>query len=38
VDNTVVSGDTYYYLVTSVNSSGVESAFSGQVQASIPAQ
>jgi len=36
VDDAVVSGDTYYYVVTSVSSSGVESAFSSQVQVSVP--
>ena len=36
VDDTVVSGDTYYYVVTSVSGSGVESAFSSQVQVSVP--
>jgi hypothetical protein len=36
VDDTVASGDTYYYVVTSVSSSGVESAFSSQLQVSVP--
>jgi len=36
VDNTVESGQTYYYVVTSVNSSGTESAYSNQATAIIP--
>jgi fibronectin type 3 domain-containing protein len=36
VDNTVQSGQRYYYVVTSVDSSGKESAFSNQVIATIP--
>jgi len=36
VDNTVQSGTTYFYVVTSVASSGVESAFSNQVSAVVP--
>lgn len=36
VDNTVVSGTTYYYVTTAVDSAGVESAFSSQVIATIP--
>jgi fibronectin type 3 domain-containing protein len=36
VDNTVQSGTTYFYVVTSVDSSGVESAFSNQVKAVVP--
>lgn len=36
VDNTVQSGTTYFYVVTSVNSSGVESAYSNQATAGIP--
>ena len=36
VDATVVSGQTYYYVVTAVNSSGLESTYSNQVQAVIP--
>ena len=36
VDNTVQAGNTYFYAVTSVDSSGMESAFSNQVTAAIP--
>jgi hypothetical protein len=35
-DGSVASGQTYYYVVTSVNSSGVESAYSSQASAVIP--
>jgi fibronectin type 3 domain-containing protein len=35
-DNTVVSGQTYYYVATAVDSGSNESAYSGQVQAVIP--
>ena len=35
-DNTVQSGQTYYYWVTAVDSSGVESAYSSNVSATIP--
>jgi fibronectin type 3 domain-containing protein len=35
-DSTVSSGTTYYYVVTSVNSSGVESAYSNQATAVVP--
>ena len=35
-DTSVQSGQTYYYVVTSVNSSDVESAYSGQATATIP--
>jgi ASPM-SPD-2-Hydin domain-containing protein/centrosomal CEP192-like protein len=35
-DNTVQSGQTYYYWVTAVNSSGVESTYSNNVAATIP--
>jgi fibronectin type 3 domain-containing protein len=35
-DTTVQSGLTYYYVVTAVNSSGVESSYSNQVSAVIP--
>jgi len=35
-DGTVSAGKTYYYVVTAVNSSGVESSHSGQVTAVIP--
>ena len=36
VDNSVVGGQTYYYVVTAVDSSGTESVYSNQVQAVIP--
>jgi len=36
VDNTVQAGNTYFYAVTSVDSNGMESAFSNQVTAVIP--
>jgi hypothetical protein len=35
-DTNVVSGDSYYFVVTSENSSGVESAYSNQAMALIP--
>lgn len=35
-DSTVVSGQTYYYVVTAVNASSQESGYSNQVQAVIP--
>jgi Abnormal spindle-like microcephaly-assoc'd, ASPM-SPD-2-Hydin len=35
-DSTVTSGQTYYYVVTEVSSSGVESAYSSQTSVSIP--
>ena len=35
-DNTVASGETYYYVVTAVDSSSQESAYSNQVTAVIP--
>lgn len=35
-DSTVQSGRTYYYVTTAVDSSGVESAYSNQVQAAVP--
>jgi fibronectin type 3 domain-containing protein len=35
-DSTVLSGQTYYYVVTAVDNSGTESAYSNQVQAVIP--
>jgi ribosomal protein L11 len=35
-DGSVASGQTYYYVVTAVDSSGAESAFSNQVPAVIP--
>ena len=36
-DTTVSAGTTYYYVVTSVNSSGVQSSYSSQVTAAVPA-
>jgi hypothetical protein len=36
VDSTVTAGQTYFYVVTSVNSSGVESADSSEVSATVP--
>jgi fibronectin type 3 domain-containing protein len=35
-DNSVQAGQTYYYVVTAVDSTGVESGYSNQVQALIP--
>jgi hypothetical protein len=35
-DSTVQSGQTYYYVVTAVDSAGTESSYSNQVQAVIP--
>jgi hypothetical protein len=35
-DSTVSAGQTYFYVVTSVNSSGVESADSSEVSATVP--
>jgi hypothetical protein len=35
-DNTVSGGQTYYYVVTSVDSSGAESAYSNQAKAVVP--
>jgi hypothetical protein len=35
-DDTVTSGQTYYYVTTAVDGSGIESAYSNQVQAVIP--
>jgi fibronectin type 3 domain-containing protein len=35
-DNTVQSGQTYYYWVTAVDSSGNESSFSSDTSATIP--
>jgi hypothetical protein len=35
-DTSVVAGQVYYYVVTSVDSMGDESAFSEAVQANIP--
>jgi hypothetical protein len=36
VDTSVVAGDTYYYVTTAVNSSGMESAYSNQATAVVP--
>ncbi len=36
-DTTVSSGTTYFYVVTAVNSAGVESVYSNQVTAAVPA-
>jgi len=36
VDNTVASGATYFYVVTAVDASSVESGFSNQVSAVVP--
>ena len=35
-DSTVQSGQTYYYVTTAVDASGVESTYSSQVQAAVP--
>jgi len=35
-DTNVQSGQTYYYVVTAVNNSGLESGYSNAVQAVIP--
>jgi hypothetical protein len=35
-DGSVSAGETYYYVVTAVSSSGTESAYSGQVTAIVP--
>jgi fibronectin type 3 domain-containing protein len=35
-DLTVLGGQTYYYVVTAVDSNGLESGYSNQVQAVIP--
>jgi fibronectin type 3 domain-containing protein len=35
-DQLVVSGHTYFYVVTAVDQSGRESRFSGEIQATIP--
>jgi hypothetical protein len=35
-DNTVVSGQTYYYVTTAVNESGVQSGYSNEAQGAIP--
>jgi hypothetical protein len=36
-DSTVAAGSTYYYVVTETNASGVESQFSSEVPATVPA-
>jgi fibronectin type 3 domain-containing protein len=36
IDSTVVSGQTYYYVTTAVNSDSQESGYSNQAQAIIP--
>jgi fibronectin type 3 domain-containing protein len=36
-DSTVTSGDTYYYVVTAVDNDGVESLYSNQATANVPA-
>jgi hypothetical protein len=35
-DGSVVSGQTYYYVTTALNSAGMESAYSNETQAVIP--
>lgn len=35
-DNTVLAGDTYYYVTTAVDSSGTESSYSNQATAAVP--
>jgi hypothetical protein len=35
-DNTALSGQTYYYVLTAVDSTGAESSYSNQTQAVIP--
>ena len=35
-DSTVQAGKTYFYVVTSVDSSNVESAYSSEISATIP--
>jgi len=35
-DSTVQSGQTYYYVTTAVDSTGVESSYSNQVQVVVP--
>jgi fibronectin type 3 domain-containing protein len=35
-DQTVASGETYYYVTTAVDSSGDESSFSNEIQEAIP--
>ena len=36
VDNSVASGQTYYYVVTAVDSQGYESAYSNEASATVP--
>lgn len=36
VDGSVQAGQTYYYVVTAVDTNGAESVYSNQVQAVIP--
>ena len=36
VDNTVLPGQTYYYVTTAVGTSGVESAYSNQITTAVP--
>lgn len=36
-DSTVVDGVTYYYVTTSVDSGGVESSYSNEAEAQVPA-
>ncbi len=36
VDSTVVSGQIYFYVVTAVDSNGIESLFSNEATAAIP--
>jgi len=35
-DSSVQAGQTYYYVTTAVDSNGVESAYSNQIQAPVP--
>jgi fibronectin type 3 domain-containing protein len=35
-DSTVLPGNTYYYIITAVNTSGLQSAFSSEVLATVP--